>query len=238
MVWIAIPPRMLPIAIPRSPETAAPVVIAISGRLVVIARITSPPSASPKPKRRSSASVVSESERPANQTAAAEPTKIADAAIGLSPANTPVRVAGGSVIYSPERRQASPALFSFHPPLPRNICGQKGSNLEGRAHAAGAEARPPVAPPTLHQPAHAEPGQDPRPAGQQHRARPRRGRWPRRGDRRHQRARQGCREGDHPPQQRRSPQEPADGQGQRRAPARRSRGRGWIGAEAQVGRHE
>ena len=79
MVWIAIPPRMLPMAIPRSPLTAAPVVIAISGRLVVMARIKSPPIASPKPKRRSNASVVSDSHMPASHTAPAEPMKSAPA---------------------------------------------------------------------------------------------------------------------------------------------------------------
>ena len=87
-------------AIPRSPDAAAPVVIAISGRLVVIARITSPPSASPNPNRRSRTSVVSESQRPASQTAAAEPRKMAMAPIRLNPANTPVRVAGAPVLYS------------------------------------------------------------------------------------------------------------------------------------------
>lgn len=77
-------------AIPRLPLTAAPVVIAISGRFVVIARMSRPPSASPKPNRRSSASVVSLSQIPASQTAAALPTKRAPATSIDVPANTPL----------------------------------------------------------------------------------------------------------------------------------------------------
>jgi hypothetical protein len=49
-VCIAIPPRMLPVATPRLPRSAALEVMAISGRLVTIARIIRPPSASPSPK--------------------------------------------------------------------------------------------------------------------------------------------------------------------------------------------
>ena len=77
-------------AMPRSPLSAAPVVIAISGRLVVMARITSPPIASPKPKRRSSASVVSESQMPASQTAPAEPMNTAPANSSDVPPNMPL----------------------------------------------------------------------------------------------------------------------------------------------------
>ena len=56
-VWIAIPPRMFPIAIPRLCERAADAVIAISGRFVAIASRIAPPSASPIPSRTSSVSV-------------------------------------------------------------------------------------------------------------------------------------------------------------------------------------
>lgn len=77
-------------AIPRSPLAAAPVVIAISGRLVVIARMSSPPSASPNPNRRSSVSVVSDSQMPANQTAAALATNRPPATSIDVPANTPL----------------------------------------------------------------------------------------------------------------------------------------------------
>jgi hypothetical protein len=81
---------MLPMAMPRSPLTAAPVVMAISGRLVVIARITSPAMACPKPKRRSRASVVSESQMPASQTAPAEPMNTAAASSTDVPPNMPL----------------------------------------------------------------------------------------------------------------------------------------------------
>ena len=65
------PPRMFPIAMPRSCDSAALTVIAISGRFVAIDRITSPPIASPKPSRWSSTSVVFERWMPAIQTAPA-----------------------------------------------------------------------------------------------------------------------------------------------------------------------
>ena len=65
-VWIAIPPRMLPIAIPRSCASAAEAVIAISGRFVATASRIAPPRASPSPSRMSSASVELESRIPAD----------------------------------------------------------------------------------------------------------------------------------------------------------------------------
>jgi hypothetical protein len=55
-VWTATPPIRFPTARSRWPESEADAVIAISGRLPVIA--TRPPSASPRPNRTSSASVV------------------------------------------------------------------------------------------------------------------------------------------------------------------------------------
>src|SRR3954470_18969566 len=97
-VWIAIPPRMLPIAIPRSPENAALAVIAISGRLVAIASRIRPPSACPRPRREARTSVASECRTPASQTAAAAARKTR---IGTStatpspfPLNRPVCRAG------------------------------------------------------------------------------------------------------------------------------------------------
>ena len=56
-VWIAIPPRMLPTAIPRVFATAAEAVMAISGRFVATASRITPPIASPSPSRVSSTSV-------------------------------------------------------------------------------------------------------------------------------------------------------------------------------------
>src|SRR3954468_21042746 len=76
-VWTAMPPRMLPNAMARSPCHAALAVIAISGRLVAMASRMTPPSASPRPKRAASTSVVSASLTPATQMVAAEARKIA-----------------------------------------------------------------------------------------------------------------------------------------------------------------
>jgi hypothetical protein len=59
-VWIAIPPRMLPTAIPIECARAADAVIAISGRFVAIASRMTPPIASPSPSRLSSTSVESD----------------------------------------------------------------------------------------------------------------------------------------------------------------------------------
>lgn len=64
-VWMAMPPRMLPTATPRSPLQAAFPVMANSGRLVVIASKMTPPSTRPKPSRVESTSVMSESLTPA-----------------------------------------------------------------------------------------------------------------------------------------------------------------------------
>ena len=75
-VWIAIPPRMFPIAIPRLCESAAETTIAISGRLVAIASRIAPPSASPRPSRVSSTSVELERWMPATQIAPAATAKI------------------------------------------------------------------------------------------------------------------------------------------------------------------
>ena len=69
---MAMPPRMLPVAMSKLCWTAAALTIAISGRLVATANRISPPSASPSPKRESISSVVLESWMPANQMAHAE----------------------------------------------------------------------------------------------------------------------------------------------------------------------
>jgi hypothetical protein len=73
---MAIPPRMLPTATPMLCERAALAVMAISGRVVTIASSIRPPSASPRPRREESTSVVLESLMPATHTKAAAPTKI------------------------------------------------------------------------------------------------------------------------------------------------------------------
>src|ERR687889_781095 len=73
---MAIPPRMLPTATPSSLLRAALTVMAISGRLVTMANRISPPKASPRPRRKESTSVVSESLMPAIHTKAAEPAKM------------------------------------------------------------------------------------------------------------------------------------------------------------------
>ena len=65
---------------PRLLASAALTVIAISGRLVAIARRMSPPSASPSPRRVASTSVVSESLIPAYHTASAARAKTATTA--------------------------------------------------------------------------------------------------------------------------------------------------------------
>ena len=63
-------------ATPRLLESAALAVMAISGRLVTMARRIRPPKASPKPKREESTSVVLDSFTPAIHTTAAAPAKI------------------------------------------------------------------------------------------------------------------------------------------------------------------
>src|SRR5687767_11451984 len=72
---MAMPPRMLPTAIPSSPLREALAVMAISGRLVTTARRISPPSAWPSPNLSRSTSVVSERRMPATQTAPAASAK-------------------------------------------------------------------------------------------------------------------------------------------------------------------
>ena len=71
IVWIAIPPIRLPAASERWPLAAAETVIATSGSVPAIASRMTPPSASPRSKRRSIASVDLESAVPAIQVAAA-----------------------------------------------------------------------------------------------------------------------------------------------------------------------
>src|SRR5215208_5722431 len=73
---MAIPPRMLPTATPSSLLREALTVMAISGRLVTIAKRIRPPKASPRPRREESTSVVSESLLPAIHTKAAAPAKM------------------------------------------------------------------------------------------------------------------------------------------------------------------
>jgi len=60
-VWIAIPPRMFPMAMPVWCVREALTTIAISGRFVAIARIMISPNASPRPKRELMIAVVLES---------------------------------------------------------------------------------------------------------------------------------------------------------------------------------
>jgi len=69
---MAMPPRMLPVAMSKLCCTAAALTIAISGRLVANANRINPPRACPSPKRESISSVVLESWMPANQMAHAE----------------------------------------------------------------------------------------------------------------------------------------------------------------------
>src|SRR5580765_4298163 len=87
-VWIAIPPRMFPIAIPRLCDSAAETTIAISGRFVAIASRIAPPSASPRPSRVSSTSVEPERWMPATQTAPAATAKIRTSGASPRPENT------------------------------------------------------------------------------------------------------------------------------------------------------
>ena len=90
------PPMRFPAASPRFPEAAAEIVIASSGREPAIERKMSPPMASPRPSRASSASVVFESSVPAAQVAAAPPRKIRTRSAEESPP-TPetMRASGG-----------------------------------------------------------------------------------------------------------------------------------------------
>ena len=69
------PPRMLPTATPRLPDSAALAMMAISGRLVATASRISPPSAEPRCSRVDSTSVWSDSWMPATQIAPAAPMK-------------------------------------------------------------------------------------------------------------------------------------------------------------------
>ena len=75
IVCTAMPPMRLPAARPRWPLEAAEMVIASSGRLPAIASRMTPPSASPRPKRRSMTSVVFESAVPAIHVAIAPAPK-------------------------------------------------------------------------------------------------------------------------------------------------------------------
>src|SRR5947209_1056964 len=65
------PPRMLPVAIPRLWAADAVTTIAISGRFVAIARRIAPPTASPMPNRFERTSVEFDSRAPASHTTAA-----------------------------------------------------------------------------------------------------------------------------------------------------------------------
>jgi len=76
IVCTAMPPIRLPAARSRLPFAAAETVMATSGRLPAIASRTTPPSASPSPKRRSRTSVVFESAVPAIQVATAPAAKM------------------------------------------------------------------------------------------------------------------------------------------------------------------
>src|SRR5579859_4237394 len=75
-VWIAIPPRMFPMAIPTWCVRDALTTTTILERFVAIARIMIPPNASPRPKRALMISVVLESWIPAIQVTTAPTTKI------------------------------------------------------------------------------------------------------------------------------------------------------------------
>src|SRR5438128_624728 len=74
IVCTAIPPIRLPAARPRLPCAAAETVIASSGRLPAIASSRMPPSSSPRPSRKSSASVAFERLTPASHVAPAPAT--------------------------------------------------------------------------------------------------------------------------------------------------------------------
>src|SRR3954454_12702005 len=108
---MAIPPRMLPTATPRSPDQAAPAVIAISGRLVAIASRMTPPSASPSPKRTEITSVVLESWIPATQITAADAAKMATRATIGRWANTSAGLAAILVVVHRHRRPAHPFMI-------------------------------------------------------------------------------------------------------------------------------
>ena len=84
IVCTAMPPMRLPAARPRLPLEAAETVIASSGRLPATARRTTPPRASPRPKRRSMKSVVFESAVPAIQVATAAATKTSTSTVDES----------------------------------------------------------------------------------------------------------------------------------------------------------
>ncbi len=75
IVCTAMPPMRLPAARPRLPFATAETVIAISGSVPAIASRTTPPSASPRSKRRSRTSVVFDSAVPATQVAIAPAAK-------------------------------------------------------------------------------------------------------------------------------------------------------------------
>ena len=142
---------------------------------------------------------------------------------------------GDPLLYSRLRRRASVrerARTEDH--RSRTPRGKNRPNLERRADTVRSEARAPVAPPPHRQPPDAERGEDPRPAGFRHRPRALRRRWADRGRRRDQRPRQGGREGHPPPEQRRAPQEPAHGQGQRGPSPRRHR---WSHRRAEEANH-
>ena len=94
IVWIAMPPIRFPAARPRFPWAAAETVIATSGRLPAIASRIIPPSASPRPKRRSITSVVRESAIPAPQVATAAPAK---SSTSTTVESEPISVSGGNL---------------------------------------------------------------------------------------------------------------------------------------------
>src|SRR4051794_12430081 len=94
-VWIAMPPIRLPTARSRCPAMHADVTIAISGSVPAIASRISPPSASPRSKRRSSESVVFERKTPAAQVAPEPATKITTRSAVDTP---PTRLAYDAVI--------------------------------------------------------------------------------------------------------------------------------------------
>ena len=74
IVCTAMPPIRLPAARPRLPCAAADTVIASSGRLPATASSRTPPSSSPRPSLKSSASVVFERLMPASHVAPAPAT--------------------------------------------------------------------------------------------------------------------------------------------------------------------
>src|SRR5450759_5823661 len=74
-VWIAMPPRMFPMAMPIWRVRDALTTTTILERLVASARIMMPPNASPRPKRELIISVMLESWVPASQVTAAPTAK-------------------------------------------------------------------------------------------------------------------------------------------------------------------